>query len=81
MIRSGLGRHIWALKPRPENFTSLFKGLLILQLTYIVEIMLVKCAILAFYWRIFNVSSIRYPIYTLLGIVITWGIATVSPPT
>jgi hypothetical protein len=77
VTRWGLGRHIWAIKPSPENFRNLFKGLFVLQVTYIIEIVLIKCSILAFYWRIFNVSSIRYPIYSLFTIVILWEVATV----
>ena len=78
VLRHGLGRHIWALRPSPDDYKSLLMGLFILQVSYIVELVLVKCSILLFYWRIFRVSSIRYPIYILFVIVTLWGLATVS---
>ena len=70
--------HIWAFKPTSDDFVDIFKGLFILQVCYVVELTLVKCSILSFYWRIFKVSSIRYPIYILYTIVIVWGVSTVS---
>lgn len=39
---------------------------------------LVKISVLAFYWRIFNHSSIRLPIWILTVIVISWLIARVD---
>ena len=77
MIHAGLGRHIWAIQPTSWNYESLYKGLFILQVIYITEIVLVKMSILLFYWRIFQVSSIRWPIYILSVVIMLWGVSTV----
>src|SRR2546423_6772497 len=45
---------------------------------YTITISIVKYSILALYWRIFQYTSIRIPIWTMTGIVTCWGIACVS---
>lgn len=39
-----------------------------------------KLSLLAFYWRIFNIASIRWPIRILIVAVIAWLFARVRPP-
>ncbi|KAH6649103.1 integral membrane protein [Truncatella angustata] len=72
-IPRGLGRHIQTFGPNATE--DLFIGLFVCELTYTGVIVFVKFSILALYWRIFNKTSIRYPI-TILGIAaLMWGIA------
>lgn len=49
------------------------------EIFYTLTLWLTKLSILAFYWRSFGVwRSMRWPIWTLTGIVSSWGIALVS---
>ncbi|MCJ1324218.1 hypothetical protein MMC10_000880 [Thelotrema lepadinum] len=73
MVRVGVGRHIWALPPSPD-FQSFLVGLFISEVLYTVQLLLVKLSILAFYWRIFNVSSMKIPIYIIAGVTFGWAI-------
>lgn len=54
------------------------KILFMLEITYIVELAAVKLSFLAFYGRLFDVQSIRLPVYVLTAMSISWLIACVS---
>ena len=43
-------------------------------------IFIVKCSILAFYWRLFNTKgpAFRFSIWAFLVLTVCWGIAVVS---
>ncbi|RDW60639.1 hypothetical protein BP6252_12022 [Coleophoma cylindrospora] len=74
-VPHGLGKHIWAQADLAEAIWAFRLGLFIQELTYTTIIAIVKYSILAFYWRIFRVPSIRLPIQILAGIVTCWAIA------
>ncbi|KAK1842765.1 integral membrane protein [Colletotrichum chrysophilum] len=77
-INGGFGKHVWAT---PNGLRVYFTGLFIAEYLYTISIVLVKAAILAFYWRIFSARrESRLAIYVLLGITCAWGIAVVRPP-
>ena len=41
-------------------------------------ISLVKCSVLAFYWRLFHVGSIRKPILVVAAAIVAWAMASAS---
>ncbi|KAK7966850.1 L-fucose permease [Apiospora aurea] len=75
-INSGLGRHIDMVKD-PEGVALRTSDLFtfFLQLAFTYSITLIKFAILAFYWRVFNTSSIRWPIIILAILSGVWLLA------
>ncbi|KAK8034259.1 hypothetical protein PG993_009254 [Apiospora rasikravindrae] len=75
-ISNGLGRHIDMVKD-PEDVALRVANLLtfFLQLAFTYSITLIKFAILAFYWRVFNTSSIRWPIIILAILSGMWLLA------
>lgn len=77
-VPRGFGKHIYDGPPDAAYAWAL--GLFTGELAYFSGLVLVKWAILAFYWRIFNIlHSIRLLIWTLFAIVSAWGLASVSP--
>ena len=42
---------------------------------------MIKWSILAFYWRIWKVSTLKIPILLVSAIVVAWLVASVSPIT
>ena len=76
MLDSGFGKHIEVAGL--EGAVVYAKVLFTAEICYTLTITFVKYSILAFYWRLFNVSTIRLPIYILTAITTGWGIACVS---
>ena len=69
-----------------ENFDDLnylekdaFPVFFIPQIGWVVVLWIVKCSILAFYWRLFsrNGRSIRFAVWTIAVALMCWGIAVV----
>lgn len=56
-----------------------FLGFFISQICWVVVLWIVKCSILAFYWRLFsrNGRSTRFVVWTIAVAVMCWGIAVV----
>ena len=54
-------------------------GFFISQICWVVVLWIVKCSILAFYWRLFsyNGRSTRFLVWTIAVAVMCWGIAVV----
>ena len=54
-------------------------GSFISQICWVVVLLIVKCSILAFYWRLFscNGRSTRFVVWTTAVAVMCWGIAVV----
>ncbi|MCJ1311312.1 hypothetical protein MMC25_004983 [Agyrium rufum] len=73
MVIHGLGKHVWV--GPPDALVVWAKGLFIAEYCYTVVICSIKFSLLAFYWRIFKVTTIRIPIYVIGGVVTCWGIA------
>jgi hypothetical protein len=75
VIRSGVGLHIEAI-PRDTTlvYRDFFLSLWIGELFYTFALAPAKLAFLAFYWRIFGVSSMRQPIKILAAAVMLWSI-------
>ena len=77
-VQLGLGGHVQFVDPSAHK--TIFVLEIASELFFAWAITFVKCSILAFYWRIFNVTSIRKPIFIVLAMVITWIVAGVSLP-
>ncbi|KAL8640532.1 MAG: hypothetical protein Q9226_008738 [Calogaya cf. arnoldii] len=87
----GLGLHYQALKDSYENILrNTFLNLFIEEIFYSTGSAFMKLSLLAFYWRIFDVPSIRWPIRILVTAVVAWLVAryiaivytaSLSPPT
>ena len=54
-------------------------GLYISQICWVVVLWIVKCSILAFYWRCFSCHgrSTRFVVWTIAVAIMFWGIAEV----
>jgi hypothetical protein len=66
-------------EPIPEStLLANAKTIYVAELSYYVTQICLKLSILAFYWRLFNVSSMRIPIYLTTGFVVAWFIASVN---
>ncbi|KAI9708375.1 MAG: hypothetical protein M1820_004079 [Bogoriella megaspora] len=73
VVPHGLGKHVWAAPPDASYVWA--KGLFMQLFFYFTTIAAVKGSLLCLYWRIFNRSHIRLPIYIIAGIVACWYIA------
>ena len=77
----GYGKHvIVALQQDPDAVTKLLKTIFALQQLYGATITAAKCSIIAFLWRIFSKTSMRWWLLGILAIVLGWYIAVVSAP-
>ena len=72
----GYGKHVWS--GRSDALLVWAQGLFISEFAYTGVICSIKFSLLAFYWRIFKVTTIRIPIYVIGAVVTCWGIAVVS---
>ncbi|RAL08854.1 putative integral membrane protein [Aspergillus homomorphus CBS 101889] len=74
-VNHGVGQHIYLYgMPGLHHFLL---NLFVVEILYTLSICFTKYSILMFYWRIFGMSNIRYPIY-LIGFVVTgWGLGVI----
>jgi hypothetical protein len=78
VIRSGVGLHIEAIhRDSTVVYRDFFLNLWIGELFYTFALAPAKLAFLAFYWRIFGVSTMRLPIKILAAAVMCWSIVRV----
>lgn len=74
-LHQGFGHHFEIL---PKDYLTTFgKNFFTGEILYFLTIGVVKCSILAFYWRLFR-ASIRVPCCILGAVTICWEIAVVS---
>ncbi|EEQ28754.1 conserved hypothetical protein [Microsporum canis CBS 113480] len=59
-------------------FEDFFLNLFVIEILYTLSVCFTKYSILLFYWRIFNATSIRIPIYIITSIVTGWGIGVIG---
>ncbi|CZR56241.1 uncharacterized protein PAC_06129 [Phialocephala subalpina] len=79
LIKGGTGLHIEAInRDSTLVYHDFFLSLWIGEVFYTFALAPAKLAFLAFYWRIFGVSSIRLPIKILATTVICWSITRAS---
>ena len=67
-MKFGLGRHSATLDP--STVASFLQAVFILDIGFAVCILLVKCSILAFYIRVFNVGKVRLQVYVIGALVV-----------
>ncbi|KAF4472469.1 integral membrane pth11 [Fusarium albosuccineum] len=73
-VVNGLGRHVWDVPNHSRTQANLTTKmyLVICELLYAFALFFAKMAILAFYWRMFRVTSIKLPIQILTVCSIIW---------
>lgn len=77
-MEHGLGLHYQALDTEYSRLVYNFNlNLYVGQLVCSTTVFCAKLAILAFYWRIFNVTSIRWPIRILVVVIVCCFISRV----
>ncbi|KAH7119990.1 hypothetical protein B0J11DRAFT_582477 [Dendryphion nanum] len=65
-------------QPIPEStLMENAKTVYVAELFYYIIQFTLKLSILAFYWRLFNMSSIRVPIYFVASFIVAWFIASI----
>ena len=95
MVNSSLSGYDW-LSNAQENTNAtelgdvnihyteiIFQGFFISQICWVLILWIVKCSILAFYWRLFSTNSlsIRLGVWTITVFVMCWGILVVNSST
>jgi hypothetical protein len=79
VAKAGVGMHIEDInRDLTLIYHDFFLTVWIAELLYSFALTATKLAILACYWRIFNVTSIKLPIKVLVTLVISWLIVRVS---
>jgi hypothetical protein len=81
VTKNGIGLHIETVgRDLALAYHDFFLGLWIAELFYTFALTASKLTFLAFYWRIFRVSSITLPIKITGAVIVCWAIVRVSIP-
>ena len=72
----GFGQHIVVLEP--PTITSFFKCLYAVQIVYPLTIAAIKYSILLFYYRIFHVPQLKWPLRVVAAVITAWWMAMAS---
>ncbi|KAF6237360.1 hypothetical protein HO173_004250 [Letharia columbiana] len=77
MTQHGLGQNVYILSP--NQLDTFLKGMFISEIGWPISICMVKCSILAFYWRLFSSygRSFRISVWAFLALMVNWGIVVV----
>lgn len=79
MVRNGVGLHVQALNQDSATLDRhFFQGLWVGELFYTFALAPTKLSFLAFYWRLFQITSIRLPIKIMVVVVSLWSIIRAS---
>ena len=79
VTKNGNGLHIQAInRELTQVYQDFFLGLWIADLFYSFALTPAKLAFLAFYWRIFQVPSIKLPIKMITTVVLCWLVVRAS---
>ncbi|KAH7190504.1 hypothetical protein DER44DRAFT_816061 [Fusarium oxysporum] len=79
-LRFGLGRHLEVvLEEDSRNSTRFLKTILAQELVYTTTLAASRLSIIAFYYRIFGVSTMRPFLHVATAITIAWTISTFVP--
>lgn len=74
-VNHGVGQHIYLYGI--QGLHHFLLNLFIVEILYTLSICFTKYSILMFYWRIFGMSNIRYPIYLIAFVVTGWGLGVI----
>jgi hypothetical protein len=79
VVKNGTGLHIEAInRDSTQIYHDFFLGLWIGELFYTFALTPAKLAFLAFYWRIFRISSIKRPIQIMVAVIVVWSVVRAS---
>ncbi|KAH7044539.1 hypothetical protein B0J12DRAFT_577841 [Macrophomina phaseolina] len=79
-LRFGLGKHAVAVAQEdPENVTRFFKTIVANEMLYTTGLACSRLSLVALYYRLFGVSSMRYFLHVFVFIIIAWAISTYIP--
>jgi hypothetical protein len=79
VVKNGTGQHIENINRDPTQiYHDFFLGLWVAELFYTFALTPAKLAFLAFYWRIFRISSIKRPIQIMVAVIVVWSVVRAS---
>jgi hypothetical protein len=79
VVKNGLGLHVEAInRDSTQIYHDFFLGLWVAELFYTFALTPAKLAFLAFYWRIFQIPSIRLPIQIMIAAIACWSVVRAS---
>ncbi|KAG8362200.1 hypothetical protein FVEN_g37 [Fusarium venenatum] len=79
-LKFGLGRHMAALiQEDPKNIERFFKTILANEILYTTALASARLSLVAFFYHIFGVSSMRYFLHGFVVFIIAWAISTYVP--
>ncbi|KAL1640682.1 hypothetical protein SLS58_006696 [Diplodia intermedia] len=79
-LHFGLGRHSAAvMQEDPKNISRFFQTILANSIMYTTALACARLSLVAFFYRIFGVSSMRYFLHGFVFVIIAWAIATYVP--
>lgn len=77
-LRFGLGRHVaWVVQDDPTNIERFFKTIVANEMFYTTALACARLSLVAFFYQIFGVSSMRYFLHGFVFLIISWAISTV----
>ena len=77
-LRFGLGRHLaWVVQDDPKNIERFFKTIVANEMFYTTALACARLSLVAFFYQIFGVSSMRYFLHGFVFLIISWAISTV----
>ncbi|KKY16117.1 putative integral membrane protein [Diplodia seriata] len=79
-LRFGLGRHSAAvMQDDPKDVSRFFQTILANEIMYTTALACARLSLVAFFYRIFGVSSMRFFLHGFVFVIIAWAIATYVP--
>lgn len=77
-LRFGLGRHLaWVVQDDPKNIERFFKTIVANEMFYTTALACARLSLVAFFYHIFGVSSMRYFLHGFVFLIVAWAISTV----
>ncbi|KAK4869229.1 hypothetical protein LT330_006229 [Penicillium expansum] len=74
-VERGVGTHIYPLGM--AGVSHFYINLFACEILYTLSVCFTKYSILLFFWRIFNSTNIRIPIYVLASMITGWGLGVI----
>lgn len=78
-LRFGLGRHLaWVMQDDPKNIENFFKAIVANEVMYTTALACARLSLVAFFYHIFGISTMRYFLHGFVAFIIAWAISTVK---
>ncbi|KAJ5971296.1 uncharacterized protein N7479_001214 [Penicillium vulpinum] len=74
-VNRGVGTHIYPLGL--TGVSHFYINLFVCEILYTLSLCFTKYSILLFFWRIFNLTNIRIPIYIIASLITGWGLGII----